>query len=442
METPDGKVFKKGRDEKRVNTPSPAPHSRAHHLAQRSARAVARLVRAALRVFWGALVLAARGLAKLWLTTWRLASALDSALWRALKLLAARLWDGAMHGAALAGQVIHSLVLWLPTRTGRAYSAVSGIGLVIAGLWIADELRAGMKAEDAATFATRPPVDLQDPILARIGGRYIHLSEIIASARASGIIGETETLTPDSAFARGLVDLYVEQRLLARAAQDDGLHRTPLVLRRINAARDRILAATLIQSRLAETVTPETVERFYLSQRQITRLGDEVRARHILVASEAEAQEILHALRDGADFSALARARSLDRATAPLGGEIGWFSRAMMERRFADAAFSAEPGSIATPFETEFGWNILEIVDRRSTGAKPFDAVSEDIEEFLRLRLISDTLESLSDDNRVVYYRPERSGRETDATPPDLTTFTPEDDPEIPAPAARDADPD
>ncbi len=370
-------------------------------------RAFGRLAVKGGRLALRATVIVLRAIGKFSITTWRLASALDSALWRAVKLLARRLLEACLHALALLGQVLRSLILWLPTRTGRAYSALCGVAIVVCGLWIADLLREGDGIIDAAANANRPPIDEEDPILALVGGRYVHLSEVAASARASGMLEAGEALTQDLAFERGLVESYVEQRLLARAARDNGLHRAPSVLRRVNTARDRILAASLIKSRVDEEVTPETVERYYREHRKVMQVGDEVRARHILVETEEAAQELVAQLTNGGDFAQLARERSQDRATAPLGGEIGWFSRGIMARNFANVAFRTPVGDIAAPFRTEYGWHIVEVTGRRPTSAKPLAEVESEIEEFLRNEIIARMLSELEDENRVVYYRPE-----------------------------------
>ncbi|MEM8936950.1 MAG: peptidylprolyl isomerase [Pseudomonadota bacterium] len=220
---------------------------------------------------------------------------------------------------------------------------------------------------------------------------------------------ENETLTPMMAFERGLVETYVEQRLLARAALDRGLQRAPTVLRRVNAARDRVLAATYLEREIGEAVTPETVKRFFDANADVTKLGEEVRARHILVETEAEAAAILAQLRGGADFDAVAREQSLDRATAPLGGAVGWFSRPMMTPAFSRAAFATATGEFSDPFLTEFGWHVVEVLGRRSSDQVPFDEVEASISEFLRLRTIETTLKSLVEDNQVVYFRPDPS---------------------------------
>lgn len=406
-----------------METPAPdhiaeqsAPDRRASPLA-----AGVGVLLAAGRVGFGAAMTVLRAAGKAAITVWRLAAALDSALWRAVKLLAVRALEGLGHAAGLAAGAFRGLLLWLPTRTGRAYSALSGAFLVIAGLWIVDVLRSAPALDAAGAASARAPVDEDDPILARIDGRYVHLSEIEATARAGGFLRPDETLTPKTAFERNLVEAYVEQRLLARAATDEGLQRSPIVARRVNAARDRVLAAAYMDERIKSAVTPEAVERLYKSQADITRLGDEVRARHILVATGKEAEDIIALLKAGGDFAELARMRSLDRATAPLGGEVGWFTQSMMTPDFARAAFAAKPGEIAPPFQTEFGWHILEVLDRRPTSAVPFAQVQAPIEDFLRMRTIENSLRELEEKSQVVYFRPEEEKKQQLVAPPDLS---------------------
>lgn len=385
-----------------------------------AAAAIARAARFAGRKFWRGCAVLARAIGKFMLTVWRLAGALDSALWRAVKHLSARLAGGLAYSFRLLAGALRSLLLWLPTRTGRAYSAVCAVVLMIGGLWIIDHLRLGPASLAAADGSARPPLDEADPILARIGARYVHLSEIEAAARSSGLLSETATLTPALAFERGLVAAYVEQRLLARAAQNGGLDREPAIRRRIAAARDRILASSFLDAKIGEAVTAETVRRYYEAQRDLTRIGDEVRARHILVETGEEAAEIVALLEGGADFGALARERSQDRATAPLGGEMGWFTRAMMTRPFAEAAFNTAVGDIAAPFQTEFGWHILQVENRRQTQERSFDAVSQAIEEYLTMRTVDDALRLLEAENQVVYYRPERIDADAEDGDPGL----------------------
>ena len=395
MRTPDGKEF--------------------------TAKDASKSLDAVLHALGAAGMLLLRALGKLIITIWRLAAALDSALWRALKLLARKAVRGLAYAGLLAGAALRNLVLWLPTRMGRAYSAIFGVFMVIASLWLIDRLRMTPAISTASSSILRPPIDEDDPILARIEGRYVHLSEIEAAARAGSFLRPGEKLTPKTAFERELVESYVEQRLLAGAALDDGLQRVPSISRRVNAARDRVLASAFMERRIKDAVTPSTIKRLYERQAGVTKLGDEVRARHILVKTKEEAEEVMTLLKGGADFGALAQERSIDRATAPLGGEVGWFARAMMTPAFSKAAFSVKPGELAGPFQTEFGWHILEVTGRRPTGSAPLSKVRGGIEDFLRMRTIETTLSDLEEQNQVVYFRPDEEQKTISPAPPDLS---------------------
>ena len=346
-----------------------------------------------------------RALGKLIATFWRLLGALDAALWNGIKLFSGAFYRSLKVVLKSIWRGLRDFAAWLPTRPGRAYSAISGIVLIIAGLWIADEvLLAPEPYQQPGETRPAAPVDREDPILARMGGRYIHLSDVTIAAQSSGQLRDGEVLTPETAFSRGLVDSYVEQRLLASAATAEGLQRTATVARRLNAARDRILAAAYLQRRIDSAVTDEAVEALYRAQAGVTRLGDEVKARHILVGTREEAAEIMLALNAGADFAAIAREKSTDRSTAPLGGEIGYFTKDMMTPALANAAFATEPGEIAPPFETEFGWHILEVTDRRGTSGVSFEAVDDNIKRFLTMRTIEQTLDNLREEAKVTYY--------------------------------------
>ncbi len=89
-------------------------------------------------------------------------------------------------------------------------------------------------------------------------------------------------------------------------------------------------------------------------------------ARHILVATEEEAQDILAALEAGESFAALAAASSTDTGSGQQGGELGWAPVTNYVRPFAEAVESAEIGEIVGPVESEFGYHIIQVLEREN----------------------------------------------------------------------------
>ncbi|WP_100398195.1 peptidylprolyl isomerase [Bacillus sp. FJAT-44742] len=105
----------------------------------------------------------------------------------------------------------------------------------------------------------------------------------------------------------------------------------------------------------------------------------EVRARHILVESEEEADELYEELQEGADFEELATEHSIDPGSGAQGGDLGFFSRGEMVEEFEETAFSLEEGEISEPVESDFGFHIIEVIEKRES----FEELEEQIEEAL-----------------------------------------------------------
>jgi parvulin-like peptidyl-prolyl isomerase len=101
--------------------------------------------------------------------------------------------------------------------------------------------------------------------------------------------------------------------------------------------------------------------RDYLRQ-SVPHTVEQVWARHILVADEAAAQDVLDRLAAGEDWAALAAELSTDTSNSFNGGDLGWFDRQTMVEPFANAAFELEIGETSEPVETDFGWHIIQVL--------------------------------------------------------------------------------
>lgn len=87
-------------------------------------------------------------------------------------------------------------------------------------------------------------------------------------------------------------------------------------------------------------------------------------ARHILVSTEAKAQELKTAIANGADFAQVARENS-SCPSARQGGELGTFGRGEMVREFDEVVFSAPVNEVQGPVKTQFGYHLLEVTSRK-----------------------------------------------------------------------------
>ncbi len=110
-----------------------------------------------------------------------------------------------------------------------------------------------------------------------------------------------------------------------------------------------------------------------------------MRARHILVETEDEAKAILEQLKAGADFATLAKEKSKDPGAAD-GGDLGYFNKGQMVPEFSEVAFKMYPGQLSNPVKTQFGWHIIKLEDKRQRKPPPFDAVKDQLAEYVARR--------------------------------------------------------
>jgi hypothetical protein len=114
-----------------------------------------------------------------------------------------------------------------------------------------------------------------------------------------------------------------------------------------------IFETELLRKKLYEAVTAD-----------ISLEQDQVWARHILVASEEEARSVIERLNDGEGFGELAAELSLDTASGANGGDLGWFGKGQMVAPFEAAVFELEVAEISEPVQSDFGWHIIQLIDR------------------------------------------------------------------------------
>jgi parvulin-like peptidyl-prolyl isomerase len=99
--------------------------------------------------------------------------------------------------------------------------------------------------------------------------------------------------------------------------------------------------------------------------KDIPQAEQQVWVRHILLETEAEAKAAYTQLQNGVDFANLARTQSKDTGSAATGGDMGWHTRSYYVTEFSDAAFSQPVGEIGQPVKTEFGYHIIQVIDRQ-----------------------------------------------------------------------------
>jgi len=251
----------------------------------------------------------------------------------------------------------------------------------------------------------RPP-EPGDVAVARVDGHTVWSSDVRAEAVAQGQIGPGEPLDMTSdLFARTLEEV-IDQRLLAKAATNKGLDRSITAQRRLAAARDRILGDMLVENSIDRNIDEKAVKSQYDEQVKLAKTSEEIRARIILVKTRADGDAVLKQLQSGSLFEALAMEKSIDQATRFNGGDMGYVTTDIMPQSFKSVLLTAKTGDTVGPVQTEGGWAVLRVEDRRPEQMPTLEEERPVIMRYLIYNQVAGILKTLRDKSQVKYLVP------------------------------------
>ena len=240
----------------------------------------------------------------------------------------------------------------------------------------------------------RPP-EQGDRAVATVQDETIWASDVKREAVAQGLIGEGEPLDTTSDLFRRVLDEVIDQKLLAGEAQRRRLDSSPLAQRRLEATRERILGDMLVDSVVNNAVSDQAVQTLYNEQLRLAKTSEEIRVRLILSRTKPEADAVIGILGQGAGFEAVAAERSVDEATRFSGGDLGYSTLDVMPQAYADALRDKPAGSTVGPFQTEGGWAVLRVEDRRKENPPTLEQARPQIVRYLTYEGVRQLLEQL-----------------------------------------------
>jgi peptidyl-prolyl cis-trans isomerase C len=200
-----------------------------------------------------------------------------------------------------------------------------------------------------------------------------------------------------------IVNKLISSELVYQEAQRIGLDKQPDYLAKEELGRRELLVNTFLQDYLkknpiSDADTKAAYEKFK------AEVGDkEYSARHILVATEAEAKDIIAQLNKGGDFAKIAKDKSKDPGSKDKGGDLGWFAPGGMVKPFSDAVIGLKKGAItATPVQTQYGWHVIKLDDIRASQPPAYDKVKPDLQKALQQRQLEKLLTDLRSKAKIV----------------------------------------
>lgn len=177
-----------------------------------------------------------------------------------------------------------------------------------------------------------------------------------------------------------LLDTMVVREIILEQAEKSGLAKSKEVQEKVEDLKKKVIVEAFLKKKIEEraVVSDADLQQFYEKNKDKLKTGEQIRASHILVKSEKEAQDILAQLKAGGKFEDLAQKHSIDGA-ASRGGDLGWFGKGTMVPEFEKTATALPEGGTSGVVKTQFGYHIIKLTGKRPAGVAPLADVKEQL---------------------------------------------------------------
>ncbi len=266
-------------------------------------------------------------------------------------------------------------------------------------------------------FATPPKVKNQ--VIAQVGNYKLTTSYLLEEVRSLPPQLQM-VLIKNPQILNRFVDRWINITLMAVAAKSHGLDKKPEIQAQIQDAVNTILARAWLSEQINKkniNITDKQIKEYYETHKAKDFTEPEmVKARHILIRipkhankqqiekAKKEAEKIYTMLKNGANFSKLAKKYSQDPGSSERGGELGYFPKGRMVPSFEKVAFSLKPGQISKPFRTVFGYEIVQVEAKRPKRILPLSEVKGNIKQILIQKEQQAILKTLVEKLRKKYH--------------------------------------
>jgi peptidyl-prolyl cis-trans isomerase C len=260
----------------------------------------------------------------------------------------------------------------------------------------------GPAATPSASPSPAPPTPTPEPLAASVNGTPITLADLRAEiARFEAAQkGLGMDLATQGDYSAQILQALIDRRLLANDARDQGASLDPsaveVKVEELSKALggNEAMGAWLAANGYTLDALKASLGEEMLAEQTVRRLSDavpitaeQVHARHILVASQDQAEAIRARVLAGEDFATLAQTYSLDLSTRLAGGDLGWFAHgALTTPEVEDAAFALQPGEVGPVVQSRLGFHVVELIERAQRPLSP-DAL-----QHLRQKAVEDWL--------------------------------------------------
>lgn len=234
-------------------------------------------------------------------------------------------------------------------------------------------------------------------VLAEVNGSTITSSDYNKEVEA--LPPYLKPMTETAEGKKELLDTMVVRELILQQANKEGIDKGEDVANKLEELKKRIVVEAFLKKKVEEQakMSDAELQEFYNKNEEKFKTGDQVKASHILVKTEPEAQEIQKQLKTGGNFDELAKKHSIDAAAAK-GGDLGWFGKGAMLPEFEKVVFGLKEGETSGIVQTKYGYHIIKLTGKRPAGIRPFEEVKEQLQSAILPEKQQEVFKKLKED--------------------------------------------
>lgn len=235
----------------------------------------------------------------------------------------------------------------------------------------------------ALVSCSKKEADQKGPYLAKIDKTTITQADFDREFKA--LPDYAQQIFTDAAGRERFLNEIVNKELLYKEAMKKGFDKSSEFNKKMEDFKKLTLVSEVFEKEIMakSKVSDQDIRDYYDKNKDSFVMATEIKASHILVKTEEEAQKVLARLKKGEKFEAIARAVSLDTASAKNGGDVGFFKKGQMVPEFERAAASLKVGDISIPVKTQFGYHIIKVTDKKTGAPVEFEKVRDLISQKL-----------------------------------------------------------
>ena len=230
-----------------------------------------------------------------------------------------------------------------------------------------------------------------DQVIAVVNGKEIKESEfkntILAPVKQSGVDDaklEEIYSKMSNEDKRKYLDMYVDQKLITLDGEKSKLEDSIEFKATMAQLKDKVIFEMTMINYLKDKVKEEDVKKFYDDFVAKSKARFDLKLSRILVKTEEKAQQIKDSLAKGQKFSDLAKKLSEDKSSKAKGGDLGLLSiEAISKLGLVEGVYSLKKGEVSNPINTEAGWNIVKLEDKKQATIPSYEKAKDDIQRIL-----------------------------------------------------------